>query len=217
MIIWGMRNNPQLCFWPQSWLCFMQLNSFQYGQFRGGSRVKDNSSHFAAFVICSSKEPKRSYFCFACFENNAYACWKWVKGIGRSELFCVWRRRLGGPTLPNIEGMVWDGNWRGHPVVFILRHLHACDLGLWTSGFCVKADRHETPPMVEGNGGDGGGDREAGVGLDLGGMKCVGSSGRSWCTIMPAGQCLPRSRTESTNQAPEFVSPAALPRAFTWL
>lgn len=43
----------------------------------------------------------------------------------------------------------------------------------------MDADRHETPPTVEGSGGDGGGDRQAGVGLDLGGMECVGSSGRS--------------------------------------
>lgn len=33
---------------------------------QGGSRVKDNSSHLTTFVICSSKEPKGSFFLF-CF------------------------------------------------------------------------------------------------------------------------------------------------------
>lgn len=36
-----------------------------------------------------------------------------------------------------------------------------------------------TGMRVDGSGGDGGGDRQAGVGLDLGGMECVGSSRRS--------------------------------------
>lgn len=132
---------------------------------------------------------------------------KWVV-LCLEETF-VWAHRQS-----NIEGMVWDENWRGRLVVLILHHLHAFNLRLWTLGFCVKADKHETPPTVEGSGG---GDRQGGVGLDLGGMECVRSSGRSWCTLTPAGQCLPCSRTESANQAPELVSPAAPLCAFTWL
>lgn len=40
----------------------------------------------------------------------------------------------------------------------------------------MKADRHETPPTVERSGG---GDRQAGVGLNLGGMERVRSSAKS--------------------------------------